>query len=234
MALLKNGSKGPKVEDLQKMLNKVKAKPSLTPDGKFGSNTLKAVKHFQKQKKLVVDGLVGENTLAALKKASGGPGGTGGTGGTGGGGPAAKDPKLEKAFVALHKKLHKELKSNSHLMFITLQSLKLAPGSCQRIGTRHFTDLIPVLQKMLKSGAAIAKKNNGFLELLDQDAKLFQKELQSDPDKAKKRFLVVKNKEKQIDQLAREFQKATDGFRAMHQEIQAELRKLRTEKRASA
>ena len=364
MAVLKKGSKGKKVEDVQHMLNKVKAKPQLEPDGKFGKNTEKAVKYFQVQKKLVDDGKVGDNTLAALKRASGGPGGGAvdgdlqkrfdalyermrkqlvkdanqmfivkkalfagpasckrigteyflemipklermirsaeniskkqagfaklldedaklfaqelkkepekahkrflvvenkekqigelldefrtatadwlwmhdeirdglrgkGPGGKGKDDPGAGDPRLVKEFAALHKKLHKELKSNAHLMFITMQSLKFAPESCERIGTEHFTDMIPSLKRMRRRGAAITKKNSAFLKLLDEDKKHFAREIVHDPAKAQKRFLVVRNKEKQIDELDSEFQQATEGFRSMYEEIQKELRKRR-------
>lgn len=362
MAVLKKGSKGKKVEDVQNMLNKVRAKPQLEPDGKFGKNTEKAVKYFQVQRKLVDDGKVGDNTLAALKRASGGPGGGAVDGdlkkrfdvlyersrkqlvkdanlmfvvrkglhsgpasckkiGTEpflemipklekmitsadniskkqagfaklldedakliaqelkkdpekarkrflvvqnkekqikelldefqratadwrwmhdeirdglrgkkpkpGQDPSAADPKLVKEFAALHKKLREELRSNAHLMFITMQSLKYAPESCERIGTEHFTAMIPSLKRMRKSGAAIAKKNSAFLKLLDEDKEQFAREVVGDPQKARKRLLVVRNKETYIEALDSEFQRATDGFRSMYGEIQKELRKAR-------
>jgi len=49
MSILKKGSKGSAVEDLQKKLNKAnpKPKPPLTEDGDFGSLTDKAVRKFQ-------------------------------------------------------------------------------------------------------------------------------------------------------------------------------------------
>ena len=55
MKVLKLGSKGKEVEDLQKYL-KIKV------DGDFGPKTEEAVKKFQKENKLTADGIVGEKT----------------------------------------------------------------------------------------------------------------------------------------------------------------------------
>lgn len=66
MAVLKIGSKGNAVKDLQKKLNKAKAKPPLEEDGVFGKGTAAAVKAFQKKAGLKVDGIAGPNTMAAL------------------------------------------------------------------------------------------------------------------------------------------------------------------------
>ncbi|CCF19181.1 N-acetylmuramoyl-L-alanine amidase (modular protein) [Pseudorhizobium banfieldiae] len=66
--LLKLGSKGKAVEEVQTLLNKTPAKPKLTVDGDFGGKTDKAVRHFQEKSGLVVDGKVGPQTLAALKQ----------------------------------------------------------------------------------------------------------------------------------------------------------------------
>ena len=57
--LLKVGSTGNKVKELQKLL-------SLTADGVFGINTLKAVKAFQSTNGLVADGIVGSKTWEFL------------------------------------------------------------------------------------------------------------------------------------------------------------------------
>ena len=57
--LLKVGSTGNKVKELQKLL-------SLTTDGVFGIDTLKAVKNFQSKNGLVSDGVVGSKTFEAL------------------------------------------------------------------------------------------------------------------------------------------------------------------------
>ena len=58
-AMLRKGSSGPSVRQLQKLLG-------VTVDGDFGPATEKAVKTFQKRKHLVVDGLVGPATWKAL------------------------------------------------------------------------------------------------------------------------------------------------------------------------
>jgi peptidoglycan hydrolase-like protein with peptidoglycan-binding domain len=65
MAVLKMGSKGKDVQNIQNQLNKVKAK--LEVDGIFGKLTEKQTIVFQKKYKLKPDGKVGDNTLAALK-----------------------------------------------------------------------------------------------------------------------------------------------------------------------
>lgn len=57
--LLKVGSTGNKVKELQKLL-------SLTTDGVFGIDTLKAVKNFQSKNGLVSDGIVGNRTWDVL------------------------------------------------------------------------------------------------------------------------------------------------------------------------
>ena len=57
--LLKVGSNGNKVKELQKLL-------SLSTDGVFGIDTLKAVKNFQSKNGLISDGVVGSKTWDVL------------------------------------------------------------------------------------------------------------------------------------------------------------------------
>lgn len=64
--VIKRNDKGESVKWLQWQLNK-KNDSNLKIDGVFGGNTEKAVKSFQRKKKLTVDGIVGENTLKKLK-----------------------------------------------------------------------------------------------------------------------------------------------------------------------
>lgn len=64
--LLKKGSRGTDVEDMQNALIKCGYLAKNGGDGIFGPNTLKAVKSFQKAKKLTPDGLVGPKTRKAL------------------------------------------------------------------------------------------------------------------------------------------------------------------------
>ena len=66
MPLIKKGSEGSAVLQLQKMLNAKGYK--LTEDGDFGSKTEAAVKAYQKANGLEVDGEVGEKTWASLMK----------------------------------------------------------------------------------------------------------------------------------------------------------------------
>lgn len=63
--VLKKGTNGEDVVNLQKMLNAKKFNAG-TVDGDFGKNTEKAVKAFQKKNGLEVDGIAGENTITAL------------------------------------------------------------------------------------------------------------------------------------------------------------------------
>ena len=62
--VLRQGMKGDDVRELQKLLNA--AGDDLKVDGDFGSQTLAAVKAFQKRKKLAIDGKAGRNTITAL------------------------------------------------------------------------------------------------------------------------------------------------------------------------
>ena len=61
---LKKGSKGEAVKWLQWEL--VEAGYKITIDGSFGTNTLNALKKFQKSAKITVDGICGPKTRAAL------------------------------------------------------------------------------------------------------------------------------------------------------------------------
>ena len=71
MPILKPGSTGPAVQDLQQKLKSLGFDPNGV-DGKFGPGTLAAVIAFQKSKGLQTDGMVGPATMAALQSAGGG------------------------------------------------------------------------------------------------------------------------------------------------------------------
>lgn len=64
LQLLRKGSNGTEVRELQKMLNKIGYE--LNVDGDFGNNTESAVKHFQESLQLTVDGIVGSITYNAI------------------------------------------------------------------------------------------------------------------------------------------------------------------------
>lgn len=67
---IRRGSSGKYVKECQNDLISLGYDVGKTgADGKFGKNTEKAVKEFQKAKKLAVDGIVGAKTWAALDKA---------------------------------------------------------------------------------------------------------------------------------------------------------------------
>ncbi|HAA53325.1 MAG TPA: hypothetical protein DCE42_01135 [Myxococcales bacterium] len=67
--VLKKGSRGAAVKDLQRLLNQAGASPTLTTDGQFGPGTERALKSFQSKQGLSADGKFGRQTLAALQKA---------------------------------------------------------------------------------------------------------------------------------------------------------------------
>jgi len=67
--LLKYGSRGQDVRDLQQALNAYRSKmglPSIGAEGTFGPSTLRAVTQFQRANGLEADGVVGENTWKKL------------------------------------------------------------------------------------------------------------------------------------------------------------------------
>ena len=70
--VLRKGSRGKKVEELQKQLIQLGyLSPKLSSgnssaDGVFGSGTKAAVVKFQKDNGLTTDGIVGKSTLAAM------------------------------------------------------------------------------------------------------------------------------------------------------------------------
>lgn len=68
--LLKRGSRGAAVSDLQRLLIAADAVPDLVVDGDFGGRTADAVRDIQRRLNLVVDGIAGPQTLAALKQAT--------------------------------------------------------------------------------------------------------------------------------------------------------------------
>jgi hypothetical protein len=67
--LLRRGSRGDAVTELQRMLTA--AGYPLTPDGRFGPETARAVERFQREHGLDVDSVAGPATKAALSRALG-------------------------------------------------------------------------------------------------------------------------------------------------------------------
>ena len=87
--VLKNGSSGSYVSDLQTKLNKLGYNCGAV-DGVFGTNTEKQVKKFQADYKLEADGIVGEKTWAALDKAKKNEGSN----------TASNTPESDKSFAS--------------------------------------------------------------------------------------------------------------------------------------
>ena len=69
MPILKQGSSGPEVQDLQQKLKDLGFDPNGV-DGNFGPGTVKAVRTFQQSQGLTADGVAGPATLAALQTAA--------------------------------------------------------------------------------------------------------------------------------------------------------------------
>lgn len=66
--VLKTGTKGADVKELQRLLNKALFM-QITVDGDFGGETLRAVLAYQRMSKLTADGVAGSKTISDLKKA---------------------------------------------------------------------------------------------------------------------------------------------------------------------
>jgi len=83
MEILRSGSRGEAVEELQKKLAGKGINPGPV-DGIFGPKTEEALKRFQEREGLDVDGIAGSNTFTALgmmeaeEEAEGGAGRSGG------------------------------------------------------------------------------------------------------------------------------------------------------------
>src|SRR5262249_42833991 len=68
--LVRLGSRGDTVAELQVRLNEDGARPRLDPDGSFGGATDRAVRAFQRRHGLLVDGIVGPQTWGLLDELS--------------------------------------------------------------------------------------------------------------------------------------------------------------------
>ncbi|MEY3014686.1 MAG: hypothetical protein RIT45_3421 [Pseudomonadota bacterium] len=69
--LLRKGSQGSGVSELQRLLNEHGAQPPLKVDGDFGPATERAVRAYQQKRGITVDGIAGDQTFGALR--GGGP-----------------------------------------------------------------------------------------------------------------------------------------------------------------
>ena len=134
--LLKQGSRGDAVKDLQTQLNNLGYNCG-DVDGIFGEKTIKAVQAFQSAYGLIVDGIVGEKTRAMLKSAT-----------------QQALPKVESEDY--HKTLLKEYQqvlNNEYGKFLVVDGIygpmTEAAAVCVRKGSKGA--LVTVLQKLLSS-----------------------------------------------------------------------------------
>lgn len=72
-AVLRHGSTGAGVQELQTLLNTAGASPRLVPDGKFGDKTREALIAFQRRVGLLDDGIYGPQSRTALRQATSRP-----------------------------------------------------------------------------------------------------------------------------------------------------------------
>ena len=99
--ILKNGSQGHKVQELQRVLNAWY--PFLKPlkqDGDYGQKTADRVRYLQKRADLTVDGIAGPSTLGTLNMRSGKSGGSQQPANTGGQAPAQSSNQQTAASAA--------------------------------------------------------------------------------------------------------------------------------------
>jgi hypothetical protein len=106
-SLIRSGDSGPKVAEMQKLLNSLGIQPPLEETGTFDAATAAAVRKFQQENGCLVDGIIGPETMGALDRKCGlepnaaaaeaseryrarssGGGGASGAGGAGGAGGA--------------------------------------------------------------------------------------------------------------------------------------------------
>src|ERR1044072_684440 len=114
MPVLKKGSSGPQVKNLQQRLKELGFDPNGV-DGKFGPGTQAAVVAFQKASGLEADGKVGPNALAALNLNGDAGGASGSTsvaeatnGGGGGHGASPSSALNENEYKQKEEVLHRE------------------------------------------------------------------------------------------------------------------------------
>lgn len=65
--LLRKGSQGSGVSELQRLLNEHGAAPPLKVDGDFGPATERALRAYQTERGITVDGIAGDQTFGALR-----------------------------------------------------------------------------------------------------------------------------------------------------------------------
>lgn len=163
MPILKKGSKGVPVENLQKELNRLKAKPQLKPDGIFGTNTRKAVMFFQKRAKVKVDGEVGPVTTAAIQY----------------GGPL---PQLEMKVPKRAPEFSRKFREYNSTLATHLKSLDVTTTSLDTL----LNQKVPSAEKMIKANAPMWTQVNKLLDRILFIQREFPLMRISDPRKAEK------------------------------------------------
>jgi len=122
---LRKGSSGDDVLELQKLLNSTGNGYNLAEDGKFGNNTLAAVKDYQQRNGLAVDGIVGTNTWGALN-----------------GGSTSTTPEAEQTASAFEYKPYTPSDSVKQAEALLQQQMASKPGDYQSTWGDQLQDTI--------------------------------------------------------------------------------------------
>lgn len=175
MAVLKKGSKGNPVKDIQKLLNKNGAKPALEVDGDFGPKTDAATKAFQKKMKIKCDGKVGDTTKATLDYGK----------------------PLPKLTVSGYSKvLAGSQKATAHNNG-TIKTLKNLSSELEKL-SGVFRANVPQAAKLIESNLKHRKEVQKLAELIASYEKMFAKLVLVAPDEAAKVVVECAQMAKQI------------------------------------
>ncbi len=209
MAILKKGSKGKPVEELQKQLNKLGARPKLKVDGIFGPLTLAAVKVFQKKIELKSDGDAGPLTLAGLKFGG----------------------KLPKMTVQDYKDRYKFLGegfASNRKNYASYQVIgKEIKALCERT---EIDQAVAIFFENYKHYENVAKLCQQLIAKQDE----FKKELLADPAKAAKLVKECETLDKQVETIGNtkivpNIDKAAKGLSSFRPKLEGAMKTIKSE-----
>lgn len=208
MSILKKGSKGKPVEDLQKRLNKQGAKPPLKVDGIFGPLTGKATHDFQKKAKLKADGQAGPLTMAALKYGG----------------------KLPEMTVRDYEKRRKHLAKVFDANRANYSSYKKIDAQIDALSNRAEVDR--ALEKF-DTNYQLHKQVAALCKQIEAKQKEFEKLLLTDPAKAAKLVKDCEDLHNKVEALGARIGpnvvKAAKGLGAYRAKLEAALSSIKTE-----